>query len=282
MKKRALFPAVLLPLMAAGTLLRLWQRHTAFEPDTGLLTPGLPATACVVILALAAALALFLLARWAVRGAELKSYLAAFALPRRWLAWVYAAAGALLLAGGLLGLWRYRLGLDEQMSRLILSVCLLPTGVGVGAVGWLGGQRAEGKGRFAWLLLGPGYCGCLWLVSAYQGHTGNPNVMEYLFYFLGAVCAVVCCYMMASFSFEKPQALWCLWLGSLGLVFLAMSAADFVETGARMELLVTAGYALYLAAQLICLLTHCDTPADLEPWIPEETEDEEIEVTDHE
>lgn len=283
MKKQLLFWLVTAPVMVAAGGLRYWQRSTAFEPDTGLLTPGMPATWCLTAFLLLAAAALGLLAWRMARGRDFRSYLDAFSCSAK-AAWpVYALAGALLVAAGALGLWESRMGMERQLSRLILSVGLLPAGVGVGLVGWLNGQTKEGKGRFAWPLLLPGYCGCLWLICGYQGHTGNPNGMEYLFYFLGMVCAVVCCYLMAAFSFEKPMAFPLLWTGSAALALLATAAVDQALTGSRMALLVTLGYGVYVAAQLTCLVSRCGSPARLEPWTPaEETEDAENEVTDHE
>lgn len=288
MKKQWTFPLALAALMLAAGALRFWQRRTAFEWDTGLLIPGMPATGCLTALAVLAAAVLGLLAWKTAKDREFRSYLDAFACPAK-VAWpVYILAGAMLVAAGAMGLHERAIGLSGQVSQLILSVGLLPAGAGVGLVGWLNSQTEEGKGRFAWPLLLPGYCGCLWLICAYQTHTGNPNEMEYLFYFLGMVCAVVCCYLMAAFSFEKPMARACLWTGGMALVLLATAMVDQLflqgdETGSRMTQYVILGYMLYVAAQLTCLLRRTDHPAQLEPWVaPEETENEENEVTEHE
>lgn len=285
MKKRLVFglTALALTLGAAGA--RSWQRQAAFEPGTGLLTPGHPATWCLVALVAVGALALLALAGWCVKGTQLTSYLRAFALPVSGLLAVYLLAGALLVAAGVLGLEEARQGLSTQTSRAVLAGCLIPGGLCVALVGWLGAQRREAEGRFAWSLLGPGVCGCVWLVAAYQGHTANPTTMDYAPYLLGAACAVCACYTMASFSFEKPQSFWCLWLCGAGLVLLATAVADSLMGGETMALLVCLGYGLYLAAQLTCLLCRLEAEPRLEPWEPpaEETQHEaEIEVTDHE
>lgn len=288
MKKQWTFPLALAALMLVAGMLRFWQRDTAFERDTGLLIPGMPATVCLTAFVVLGAAVLGLLAWRTVKGRTFRSYLDGFACPAK-VAWpVYILAGAMLVAAGAMGLHERAMGLSGQVSRLILSVGLFPAGVGVGLVGWLNSQTEEGKGRFAWPLLLPGYCGCLWLICAYQTHTGNPNEMEYLFYFLGMVCAVVCCYLMAAFSFEKPMALACLWTGSAALVLLATALVDQLflqgdEPGSRMTQYVILGYMLYVAAQLVCLWRRSGDPAQLELWeAPEETENEENEVTEHE
>lgn len=285
MKKQLLFPLALVILAPAAAAVRHWQRLTAFEPDTGLLTPNMPATWVAVTLAVAAAGMLFLLARRAVDGRVFRGYLDGFSAPHPGMLSIYVIAGALALAAGVLGIMEYRQAPDARLSGLILSVCLIPTGISLGLVGWLNCQRQEAQGRFAWPLLLPGYCGCMWLIYAYQSHAGNPNVMEYFFYFLGMVCAVSCCYVLAAFSFEKAGPVACLWLGGMALVLLSMCLVDFAAVGATAALLTVLAYALYVAGQMACLLIRCGAPAQLEPWTPPEPdapEEAENEVTEHE
>ncbi len=277
MKKRWVFALMVVVLLPAAMACRLWQRNTAFE-DSGLLTPGMPATYCLLALAVLAAVGFFLLGRWAAKGAELGSYLAAFSLPHRGIFAVYLVAGAFLVAAGVLGIREHRLGLDDQLSRYILSIALLPGGLGMALVGWLNTQRREAAGRLAWPLLIPGVCSCLWLIAAYQSNTSNPNAMAYAPYLLGALCAAVCCYAFAAFSFEKPMPLLAVWMGGMALVALSVGLVDGTDS---VKQLVALGYLFYLAAQLKCLLTRCDDPAPLERWTPP-AEETEIEVENHE
>lgn len=288
MKKRLTFGLATLALTLGAAGLRIWQRRAAYEPDTGLVIPGHSATICLVALVALGGLALLALSRWCVRDAELTGYLKAFALPHRGLMTLYLFSGALLVGAGALGLTRIQAGTQVQLSRTVLSVCLIPAGLCVALVGWLNTQEREAEGRFAWPLLGPAACACVWLVAAYQSNTADPVVMDYAFALLGAVCAACACYAMASFSFEKPQGMWCLWLCAMGIVLLATAVADrltwetWEEDQAR---LVCLGYMAYLAGQLKCLLTRCEIPAQLEPWTaPEEkTEcDVKVEESEHE
>ncbi len=288
MKKRLTFGLTALALTALGVVARLWQRNTAFEPETDLLTPGMPATVMVVAVALIAAVGLLLLGRWAAKDAPIESYLTAFSLPDPAVLAVYLVSGILLVAGGTLGILDYRTAVEKNVAWLILSIVLIPTGAFVGLVGWVNGRREEARGRFAWPLLLPGYCACLWLILAYQARTTHPNAMGYAFILFGAVCVAIFCYAVASFSFEKPRTGTALWLGAMSVVLLAMASVDLALEGDRMCLFVALGYALYALGQTACLIWRCEVPAVLERWTPppEEPGDpektEETEVEDHE
>lgn len=287
MKKSCGFGLSLAAMMAAGCVLRRWQRLTAFE-ESGLLSPYSPATYCLVAAAVLFAVALFFLSRWVTKETRFSGYLAAFSASWKKTLWLYMLAGALLVAAGVLGVQEYRMGLDGQLSRYVMSICLCPTGVGLVLAGWINGCSDEGVGRFAWPLLAPGYGGCVWLIATYQAKATEPNVMDYAFYLLGAVCAVLCCYTIAAFSFERVRPVATLWLGGMALIFLAMTVAvDLApQTTRRVEALVSGGYMLYLAAQLGALVHRCRRPAKLVAWTPpqedEAGQEDEIEVTDHE
>lgn len=285
MKKLLAFGLPLTAAVVGAAALRYWQRAAAFEPDTGLLTPSAPATWCLLALLLAAAVGFALLGRWVAKGAQWRGYLASFALPWRGMMVAYLLAGGLLVGAGLLGIREHQLGWNDQLSRYALSVALVPTGLDLALVGWLNAQRQEAQGRFAWPLLVPGWCGCVWIIAAYQAHTAQPNTWAYAPYFLGAVCAVTACYAMASFSFERPRPAWCLWLCAMALTLLATDLVDAALAEDPFRALASLGFMVYLAVQMKCLLYRAQTPAELEPWEApaEETENEvETEVTDHE
>lgn len=288
MKKRLTFGLTTLALALGAAGLRIWQRQAAYEPDTALPTPGHPATICLVALLALGGLALLALSRWCVRDGELTSYLRAFALPHRGLLTLYLFSGALLVGAGALGLTQAQAGAEVQLSRTALSVCLIPGGLCVALVGWLNTQKREAEGRFAWPLLGPAVCGCVWLVAYYQAITADPVILDYALGLLGAVCAVCACYTMASFSFERPRGMWCLWLCAMGIALLATAVADHMTWATWEEDqagLVCLGYMAYLAGQLTCLLTHCEVSVQLEPWTaPEEKAecDVKVEESEHE
>ncbi len=284
MKKRLTFGLTALGLTALGVVARLWQRNTAFEPETGLLTPGMPATVMVVAVALIAAVGLLLLGRWAAKDAPIESYLTAFSLPHPAVLALYVLSGALLVAGGVWGIMDYRdAATESSVTWLLLSIALIPAGACVGLVGWINGRQEEGKGRFAWPLLLPGYCACFWLILTYQSRTTHPNAMGYVFILFAAVCAAVFCYVAASFSFEKPRTGTALWLGGMSMVLLGMASVDLALEGDRMCLFIALGYGIYALGQTACLIWRCEVPASLTRWTPPEPEKtEETEVEDHE
>lgn len=266
MKKPLTFGLVTLALAIVSTWLRHWQRAAAFEPDTGLLIPGHPATWCFLGVLMAGAVALLLLAWWCVKDTELTGYLKAFSLPHPAMLAAYLLSGALLVGAGALELIRSP---QRDAAQTLWAVCTVLGGLCVALVGWLNAQKRESEGRFAWPLLGPAVSGCVWLVVTYQSRTTDPTVLHYAPYLLGALCAVCACYTMAAFSFEKPQGFWCLFLCAMGIVLLATDSL-----GGNTIPLRGLGYMIYLAAQLVCLLTRCEVPAQLEPWTPPEAPEE--------
>lgn len=282
MKKSWVFGGLLTATLLGSMLCRLWQRRAAWE-DSGLLTPGHPSTYLLLALAGVAAVGFFLLGRWTAKGRSFESYLDAFSLPHKGLLALYALAGALMVAAGVVGLLRWAREEELTLSQIAMSFVLLPGGMGAALTGWVNGQHEEAKGRFAWPLLLPAYAGCLWLIAVYQARATEPAVMGYAFAFLGGLCAVICCATVAAFSFEKPMPALTVWLGGVALTALGVELVDAMNAKDAVQALVALGYMLYLAGQCKCLLTRADQPADLERWTPPaETEDADNEVTDHE
>lgn len=256
---------------ALGFFLRRRQLATAFESETGLLIPGRPATAALIALVVVAAAALAALSVALFRGSECpRGYLANFAAPNLVMGLLTLAAGAMLFAGGALGIRNFALRMDGRVMRLVLGICLAATGVAVGLTGLLGQQRREAKGRFAGALIIPAYCGGVWLLAAFRGHTANPNVMEYVFLLLGIMCAIFACYAAASFSFETPRPILCAVSSSVGTVLLFIALADRPR---GMDLLAVCGFLTYLFVQLLCLVWCRMYPPALEEWTPSQEEE---------
>ena len=289
MKKLLTFGCPLALAVAGAGWLRAWQRRADFDAD-GLLTRG-PASVCLVILALVAAVGFGLLSHMSLTDVsarrlkeqrKMRGYLSAFALPHKALIVVYLMAGGLLLAAGLLGIRDHQAGLNVRTSYYIFSIALVPTGLDLALVGWLNAQKEEAQGRFAWPLLLPGWCGCIWLIAAYQSQTAQPNPMAYGLYFLGALSAVGGSYMMAAFSFERSRSVPCAWLSAMGLILLATAVVDGYVLKDTPQMLTCLGYMVYLAVQLKCLLYRSAVPADLIPWEPAEDEIPDSQRPDHE
>lgn len=304
MKKRWAYALLLAVTLTGAALCRLWQRRCAWEAG-GLLTSGHPSTYCLLAVAAVAAVGFFLLGRWTAKGRSFESYLAAFSLPHKGLLALYVLAGGLMVAGGVAGLTQWWAQSESlSVSAKAMSLALVPGGMGAALVGWVNSQAQEAKGRFAWPLLLPAYCGCVWLIALYQARATQPTAMAYAPALFGAVCAVIGCCAVAAFSFEKPMGRQVIWLSGVALVALSVEVADSLVAlraaaadgllaepaawSARTvwgQLLVCLGYMLYLAAQTKCLMIRQDAPAQLERWTPpaeDEAQDVENEVSDHE
>ena len=78
MRKELVLPVTAAVSGAAGFFLRRWELASAFEADTGLPIPGMPATWALIALSAAAVLALALLCRGSHR---------VFPVPSTWPAW---------------------------------------------------------------------------------------------------------------------------------------------------------------------------------------------------
>lgn len=280
------FGAAALAGCAGAALLRRWQRATAFDAE-GYLTPGMPATWCFVgFLALAAA-ALFFLARAAakeVRGTT-RSYLAAFSIAdRKWVFVFYLLAGALLVAAGALEVTAQAGQEEVFLGRRVLSVLLAPTGLDMALVGWVNLQREEGRGRFAWPLLIPGYCGCVWIIMAYQSQSFRHTPMAYGPYLLAVLCAAVAAYRFAAFSFERDRTALTLWASAVAAALLAVAGPELWREGDRAAALMCGGWWLYVSAQMWVMLGRLSRPAALEPWTApaDERDENDTEVSEHE
>ncbi len=287
MKARQLsFGAAALAGVVGAVLLRRWQRASAFEA-AGYLIPGKPATWCFVGFLILAAAALFLLARVAakeVRGTQ-RSYLAAFSMADRpWIFVFYLLAGALLVAAGAMEVTAQAWQEEVFLGRRVLGVLLAPTGLDLALVGWLNLQRQEGRGRFAWPLLIPGFCGCVWIIMAYQSQSFRHTPMAYGPYLLAVLCAAVAAYRFAAFSFERDRTALTLWVAALAAVLLAVAGPELWQEGDRTAALTCAGWWVYVTAQMWVMLCRLSRPAALEPWIApaDEREENEPEVSEHE
>lgn len=213
MRKEIWIPLSALALGAGGLLLRRWELATAFEPDTGLVTPGMPATLALGALS-AAAVAYFLALAFRCRkgGGEKKG------LAGDTLVLSSMVLGAFLMLGSAaLSLLELGAGLRESAAiarstgsnpvlslllPFLLAVLCLTSGVCLLAVG-KACYQGTGVARSGGALLAPAYTCCVWLVAAYQGRASDPVVLDYLFELLAIICALLAFYYLAGFAFDR-------------------------------------------------------------------------------
>ncbi len=264
MKRTMTMPIATAVLAVAGFALRKWHLAAAWEEDTGFTIPGTPANwALWGFLALTAAV-LFLLARQVKGG--FSGYLSAFQSPMKVWAVLNAVAGAITAIGGVFWLMERR---ESGWLEAALGVSFILSGAAMSYLGLVNQRKRETRELV--VSLAPGYAACLWLVEVYQRNTAHPELMEYVFYLLGVVAAILALYTMAGFSFEKktrPRR-FC-WYAGMAVVLLFTDLAD--QRGNAVSL-VEMGTAVFLYAQMTTLLFRAAFPAELET--PETSESPE-------
>ena len=190
MKNSIALPALAVAGGMAGFFLRRLQLASAYLPDQGLFLHGAPAT--YLLLGLMALLALlFLLLVWRPREG-LDDFLPAFGSPSPGQMTVFAAAGLLMMAAGIIGLFSglrnvqlWQLDPEEYQlsalaSRLLTAALCLPAGNGVLLMGRMA-YRGELNTAGCFLAPFPALAGLVWVFSAHLKHGTEPVLMKYGF-----------------------------------------------------------------------------------------------------
>lgn len=256
-----LIPALTLGFGGLGAVLYGRFLRTAMEADTALLTPGRAETYILVAVVAAAAAILAALA-WLARGKYPDSYGHCFYAPNPLPLAAAVIAGGLVTAAGILAAMGYITLADRQLSRMVLGVMLIPAGVVMEEIARRNFRGEAQKSRLSGLLLVPGYAACVWLVYAYQTHTANPVVLDYVFLLLGIMAAILAFYYQASFSFDRPKPVRAIWTAAVAVVLL-LTAMGHGEDA--MTMCLSGGVSLYLLCQMTVLLYRGVHPADLAP-----------------
>lgn len=271
MRKEIVLPVTAIAGGAAGFFLRRWELVSAFEPDSGLPIPGMPATLALIGLSAVMAVLLVLLCRGAGKdfgGGYDEAFYALGNTP--YMMGMVAAAFLMAIAGALLllqvpGLYRSASGMTKGLPMLSLMPNVLLAGLCL-ASGWsllqLGRNnfKGEGKGKYSSSLLIPAYAACMWLIAAYQARSGDPIILDYVYQLFAIVSAVLGAYFMAGFGFERgrvfPSALFSL----LSMYFILVTLADTHESAL---MFLFAAYFLYFATSAVALL--CNTASSRGP-----------------
>lgn len=239
MRKKQLIPAVAVALGCVGFGLRKWELATAFEPGSGLVTPGMPSTIALILLSIAVAVFFFIAARgrhysfpggyseaFAAKGNSL--YMGGMAL-----------SAALLLVAAVLKLAEImdppqtsisgvviatQSPLGVFLPLLLIALCVLSAY----CVFTVGQSCYRGKpvGKYSFRVLAPAYLCCVWLIAAYQTRAADPIVQDYIYELLAIICALLAGYYMASFSFERPKTSQAMFFSLLTVYFGLVTLAD--------------------------------------------------------
>ena len=294
MRKEIVLPSLAVGGGIVGLLLRRWELATAFEADTGLVTPNMPSTWALIIWSALLAAAFILLCRGKHRSFA-GGYDAAFAAKGNTVyitAMVLAAF--LLLASAVLNYMGIPAAYAEAVAaaragnaqgtplfnvlpRAILGAlaavsffCVLSTG--------RNNYRGEGKGKFSFPLLAPAYMGCIWLIAAYQVRAGDPVRQDYIYELFAIIASLLGLYFTAGFSFERAKVFRSSLFSLLGVYFSLVTLAD----GHELYITLLYGFCiLSLTANVTALLANDAMPEPKARPVrqAEDPEDSETEVT---
>ena len=292
MRKEIVLPSLAVGGGIVGLLLRRWELATAFEADTGLVTPNMPSTWALIIWSAVLAVVFILLCRGKHRPFA-GGYDAAFAAKGNT---VYVTAmvlaAFLLLASAVLNYMGIPAAYTEAVAaaragnaqgtplfnvlpRAILGLlsaisffCVLSTG--------RNNCRGEGKGKFSFPLLAPAYMGCIWLIAAYQVRAGDPVRQDYIYELFAIISSLLGLYFMAGFSFERAKVFRSSLFSLLGVYFSLVTLAD----GHELYVVLLYGFCiLNLTANVTALLANDARP---EPRARRSHSEEEISAEDSE
>lgn len=259
MRKELILPVLAVLGGGAGFALRRWELAAAFEPGTGLPIGGAPATFALAGFSLLTAVVLALLCQHN-KGRLTGGYDQAFSA-RGGTAYLTALTVSAFLMGasGLLGLYTaVAHGGTQTLTALKVAgvihvgqyLLCLPGAWGILMVG-RNNYQGRKNGKYSAYVLLPAYAGCVWLISAYQGHSGDPVVLDYVYELLAIVAILLGMYFMAGFAFERAKTFRTSFFSLMGIYFTGVTLADGHDLT---TLLLFGAFALYLLASVGVLL----------------------------
>ena len=219
----------------AGFFLRRWQLASAYDPETELFVHSAPATGA--LLGLTALLALAFLLAVLKKKEGLDDFLPAFGSPGTGQMTIFAAAGLLMMAAGMAGLFSglraiqlWQLAPEEyQLStlatRLLAAALCLPAGNAVLLMGRMA-YRGELDKLACFLSPFPALAALVWLFSTHLEHGTEPVLMKYALGLFAALLLTLAHYCVAGFLYGKPRPRGTLFFALTGVALGITSLAD--------------------------------------------------------
>ena len=290
----------------AAALLRRWQLASAFEPDTGLATPGAQASVVLVCLLVMAGAWLILLAMGRSGGPDPTRRWDMVFVTRGDPVFPTLTVGAAVLAALSVPVL-FVVGVDQfqlyQMAREVGAqppsnngMLTLATAAGalLAALGLLqmgrDGLRPGRRGGGGFSAVLPGVAGCVWLMESFRAHAANPVQWDYAPQLIAIVVGMGFYMDFAGMSAGAPRPRRLLWMAGMTVILSAPPLATVLaELSARLAtggslLAAETGDALLLLSQLLAAagvlwrlppyLERSAQPSPEEASIEEETTDE--------
>ena len=232
MRKDILLPVLALAGGAAGFLLRLWQRFTAYDPVTELYDVNAPASlALVAWFVLIAVLALFL----SRGGRELKEPQKSFLCPSTGYMTIMVTGGMCFLLAAAAGipelLHQYQAWqLDPSRHTLpvtcLIAVVLCPLGAVGALVSGRNNYRSITDPSARTFVTFPAYAALPWLMALYQEDSRDPVLIRVFVPLTAAVFLLLALYQQAAFLYRRPHPVRFTVFAVLGIAFGLTSYAD--------------------------------------------------------
>lgn len=231
---------IFLPVLAvaggvAGFFLRRWQLAFAYDPETELFVHSAPATGA--LLGLTALLALAFLLAVLKKKEGLDDFLPAFGSPGTGQMTIFAAAGLLMMAAGMAGLfsglraiqlWQLapeKYQLSTLATRLLAAALCLPAGNAVLLMGRMA-YRGELDKLACFLSPFPALAALVWLFSTHLEHGTEPVLMKYALGLFAALLLTLAHYCVAGFLYGKPRPRGTLFFALTGVALGITALAD--------------------------------------------------------
>lgn len=276
MRKPVVLPLLAVVLGCAGLVVRRWAVTDGFEADTGLAISGHPAFLVLILLSAAALIVLAVACRGGRKFTQEECPMA-LSLVHPFPLVLSLAAGLLCLLSGVASLLDF-LSVFQTMNSYDSGFLACVTPLFLGGLGLVSGvaliilgRRRHQKGgpvAFSFLPLLPAFFACFWLIDVYRVRASDPVILDYAWFFLGAITLVLALYCSAGFAFRNGKPFMALFWSLMAVTFCLITLAD---THTIMEYLLLAAAVLWCLAQAYALLVNLEKPvldAPPEPAAP--------------
>lgn len=265
MRKDIYLPALALAGGGIGFLLRRWQLNAALDLDTNLFLSIHPSTLALLAFTAGMTLLFLLLSRG---GRPKKQGAEWLFCPNAGYMSIMTAAALLLLASALLGaldcadsfvLWRFNRSAPLPVMDVLCVILSLPAAWAVLMLGRSNYRCTVPAGNRELSTL-PAYAALPWLVSTYQDHSREPQLMRFVFQILAIVLLLLALYLTAALFQGKARPNLLVFCSLTGIYLGLLSLADISSRG---DLLRQCGFILIVFGNLCAMLSNLFAPARL-------------------